>query len=159
MKNGYLTWSKIKWVCSAQKDKLASYRAKYYHNGIKFFFFFWICIKLFKLFIPFWLNKGQFISKWIFCVFNSHQNRRMSAQIGQGKDSNFQVRFLGELKTLKRHFEINWPLEDASSTMVEIEGITAISSIKGPLKFFLGNCTEVNHVCPRRQCWLLWHWP
>ena len=44
-------------------------------------------------------------------------------------------------------------LEDASSTMVEIEGITAISSIKGPLKFFLvGNCTEVNHVCPRLQC-------
>ena len=82
-----------------------------------------------------------------------------SYYIFRAEIEKYYVRFSVQMKTAKSPFEIIWPLEDASSTMVEIEGITAISSIKGPLKFFLGNCTEVNHVCPRRQCWLLWHWP
>jgi hypothetical protein len=38
-------------------------------------------------------------------------------------------------RCIARHYCVY--LEDASSTMVEIEGITAISSIKGPLKQIL----------------------
>ena len=58
-------------------------------------------------------TKGELISKCLFDIFNSSKNQTkkstwilwylMSCRI-------VYVRFLEELKTPKRHFEINWPL-------------------------------------------------
>ena len=53
------------------------------------------------------LLKGQLISKCLFGFFNSSKKQKKSAPVGQGKNLNFQVCFLEELKTPKRHFEIN----------------------------------------------------
>ena len=55
--------------------------------------------------------KGQLISKCLFGVFNSpkKKNENNSTWGTIVVKSNFFVRFLGELKIPKRHFEINWP--------------------------------------------------
>ena len=51
---------------------------------------------------------GQLISKVFFgCSILPKDERKISAPVGQGINQNFQVRFLEELKTAKRHFEIN----------------------------------------------------
>ena len=44
------------------------------------------------------------------CVFNSPKNENNSTWGTIVVKSTFFVRFLGELKIPKRHFEINWPL-------------------------------------------------
>ena len=50
--------------------------------------------------------KGQLISKGHFGFFNAPKNQqKISALVG--KNLRFQVHFLGELETPKRHFEIN----------------------------------------------------
>ena len=56
--------------------------------------------------------KGQLISKCIFGAFKFFQktNENKSTWGIIVVKSNFFVRFLEELKTTKRHFEINWPL-------------------------------------------------
>ena len=59
-------------------------------------------------------SKGQLISKCLFGVFNSPKKRKKTIRLEVPYvvvKSNFFVHFLGELKILKRHFEINWPLE------------------------------------------------
>ena len=54
------------------------------------------------------IAEGQIISEENFCVFNSSKNeRKISALIDWGKNLNFQVCFLEELKTPKFPFEIN----------------------------------------------------
>ena len=64
------------------------------------------------LFQNFMLNdKGQLISKVLFGVFNSPKKRTKNVCPSRlGQKFEFSSSFLGELKTLKRHFEINWPL-------------------------------------------------
>ena len=55
--------------------------------------------------------KDQLISKGLFGFFNSPKERTKNfcpSRLGQ--QLTFQVRFLGELKTLKFPFEINWSL-------------------------------------------------
>ena len=54
-------------------------------------------------------TKGQFISKGHFVFFSilPKTERKISAPVGYGKNLSFQARFLGELETPKRHFEIN----------------------------------------------------
>ena len=57
-------------------------------------------------------TKGQLISKCLFGIFNSP--KKCMNEFGfTTMDTSSRivfVRFLGELKTPKRHFEINWPL-------------------------------------------------
>ena len=58
-----------------------------------------------------WLRYFLLISvnfEMSFCVFNSF--KKISALVGYGKNSSFQVRFLEELKTPKFPFEIIWHL-------------------------------------------------
>ena len=58
------------------------------------------------------ITKGQVIAKFLFGVFNPPQNKQNNLTWGTVVVKlNFFVRFLGELKVLKRHFEISWPLE------------------------------------------------
>ena len=53
--------------------------------------------------------KGQLISKCFFGIFNSPQNWMKKKLYCYGTSSQIVfVCFLGELKTPKRHFEINW---------------------------------------------------
>ena len=57
-------------------------------------------------------DKGQLISKSLFCIFNSPKKRTKKFYFTTMVPRRIVfVRFLGELKTPKRHFEINWPLE------------------------------------------------
>ena len=67
--------------------------------------------------------KGQLISV---CIFNSPKKRTKKNQLYYyGTSSRIVfVRFLGELKTSKRHFEINWPL--LLSTATYTKGIAFI---------------------------------
>ena len=54
------------------------------------------------------LSKGQLISKCLFGIFNSPKNQRKIQLYYYGTSSRIVfVRFLGELKIPKRHFEIN----------------------------------------------------
>ena len=60
------------------------------------------------------IPKGQLISKCLFCIFNSPKKRTkkfdyITMEYGTSSRIVFLC-FLGELKTPKRHFEINWPL-------------------------------------------------
>ena len=58
------------------------------------------------------MHKGQLISKCLFGIFNSRKKRtKKSALLHMYGTSNriVFVCFLGELKTPKRHFKINWP--------------------------------------------------
>ena len=64
-----------------------------------------------------WDNYGTLVKvSWFknvyFFIFSilPQNKQKISAPVCQGKNRNFQVRFLEELKTPKRHFEINWPL-------------------------------------------------
>ena len=56
--------------------------------------------------------KGQLISKGLFGIFNSPKKwTKIICLYYYGSSSQIVfVCFLGELKTTKRHFEINWPL-------------------------------------------------
>ena len=54
--------------------------------------------------------KGQLISKCLFGVINSSKKRTKTILRYHSSKVEFFVRFLGELKIPKRHFEINWPL-------------------------------------------------
>ena len=58
--------------------------------------------------------KGQLISKCLFGIFNLSQktNEKILLYYYGTSSRIVFVRFLGELNTLKRHFEINWPLEN-----------------------------------------------
>ena len=57
------------------------------------------------------LGKGQLITKCLLGIFNSPKKTNEKIQLYYGTSSRIVfVRFLGELKTPKRHFEINWPL-------------------------------------------------
>ena len=58
-------------------------------------------------------SKGQLISKCLFGIFNSPQKwtKKFNFTYYYGTSSRIVfVSFLGELKTPKRNFEINWPL-------------------------------------------------
>ena len=59
------------------------------------------------------LCKGQLISKCLFGVFNFFQKMNENNQPNYYGTSSWIVfvRFLKNLKTPKRHFEINWPLQ------------------------------------------------
>ena len=64
-------------------------------------------------------TKGQLISKGLFCVFNSSKKRTKiicPSRLGQKFKFSSSFFFLEELKTPKRHFEINWPLASSSVT-------------------------------------------
>ena len=56
--------------------------------------------------------KGQLISKRLFGIFNSPKktNKKIQLYYNGNSSRNGFVRFLGELRKPKRHFEINWPL-------------------------------------------------
>ena len=57
--------------------------------------------------------KGQLISKCLFVIFNSPKKRikKFDFTTNYGISSQIVfIRLLGELKTPKRHLEINWPL-------------------------------------------------
>ena len=55
--------------------------------------------------------KGQLISKGLFVFFNSPKKRMKNfCPSRQGQKMTFSSSFLGELKTIKFPFEINWPL-------------------------------------------------
>jgi hypothetical protein len=54
------------------------------------------------------MAKGQLISKCLLGIFNSP--KKGTKKFDFTTKSNCSVRFLGELKTQKKHFEINWPL-------------------------------------------------
>ena len=58
--------------------------------------------------------KGQLISKCLFGIFNSPKkqtkNLNFTTVVPQGSSRIVFVHFLVELKTPKRHFDINWPL-------------------------------------------------
>ena len=56
-------------------------------------------------------GKDQLISKCLFwCLQFSQKNERKQFDLRyHSRKLNFFVRFLGELKIPKRHFEINWP--------------------------------------------------
>ena len=59
----------------------------------------------------FTFTKGQLISKCLFGAFNSPKNEQKQFDLRYHSSKvEFFVRFLGELKITKRHFEINWPL-------------------------------------------------
>ena len=49
------------------------------------------------------IAKGHFV---VF-QFSQNMNEKMTAQVGKSKSLSLRVRFLGELETPKRHFEIN----------------------------------------------------
>ena len=57
--------------------------------------------------------KGQLISKCIFWYLQFFQktNKKIRRNYGGTSSRIIFVRFLEELKTKKRHFEINWPLK------------------------------------------------
>ena len=58
------------------------------------------------------MPKGQLISKSLFGIFNSPK-KWMKKNLPYCYSTSSRivfVRFLGELKTSERHFEINWPL-------------------------------------------------
>ena len=58
------------------------------------------------------LPKGQLILKYLFGIFNSPPKEQKKRLYYYGTSSRIVFfRFLGELKTQKRHFEINWPLK------------------------------------------------
>ena len=57
------------------------------------------------------LSKGQLISKCLFGIFNSppkKTNEKIRLYYYGNSNRIVFVRFLGELKTPKRHFENNW---------------------------------------------------
>ena len=59
-----------------------------------------------------YITKGQLISKCLFGIFNSPKKWTKKFDFTTMVTSSriVFVRCLGELKTQKRHFEINWPL-------------------------------------------------
>ena len=63
--------------------------------------------------------KGQLISKCLFCIFNSPNKTNENIQLYYyGTSSRIVfVRFLGVLKTQKRHFKMNWPLHRPKSSI------------------------------------------
>ena len=67
-------------------------------------------------------SKGQLISTGLFGIFNSPKERTKKNQLYYyGTSSRIVfVHCLGELKTSKRHFEINWPLVCAAENMLFI---------------------------------------
>ena len=61
-------------------------------------------------------TKGWLIWKCLFGIFNSPKKMNEKIRLYYYGTSSWIVfvRFLGELKTPKRHFEINWPLLNES---------------------------------------------
>ena len=90
------------------------------------------------------LTKGQIISKCLFSVFNSPNNEPENSNfcpslLGQ----TFFVHFLGELKTSKIPFEINWPLHmycnsNKCNKLVKNSQKHDIVIYKWPLNLLLG---------------------
>ena len=67
--------------------------------------------KGFFLILPCTIAKGQLISKCIFGVFNFSQKTNKTFQLlGYLRSTCSRSFFWEKLKTLKRHFEINWTL-------------------------------------------------
>ena len=66
--------------------------------------------------------KGQLISKCLLGIFNTPKKRKKSSPLLLWYlKLNFFVYFLGELKTAKRHFEINWPLKRLCITLLTFD--------------------------------------
>ena len=88
--------------------------------------------------------KGQLILKYLFGVFNSPKNNSTWGIIVV--KLNFFIRFLGELKIPKRHFEINWPLKQHFFSM-QIKLHTKIRAwfqdLISRLRFY--NMLPINH--------------
>ena len=65
-------------------------------------------------------TKGQLISKCLFGIFNCPKKwtKKFDFTTNYGTSSRIVfVRFLGELMTTKRHFEINWPLRESEAQL------------------------------------------
>ena len=70
--------------------------------------------------------------------------------------SNFFVRFLGELKIPKRHFEINWPFlvkARNSTTVISFNQVSAMleKNRQFSLKFLIQQVFEVNRHGPTQE--------
>ena len=91
-------------------------------------------------------TKGQSISKRLFGVFNSSKKWTKNfcpSSLGQKFECQVcfycQVRFLEELKTPKRHFEINWPLI-CITILFRSENVTTVLPRKYILWFLIIAC-------------------
>ena len=77
-------------------------------------------------------TKGQLISKCLLGIFNSSKKRAkqfaLTMMVPQVELFSFVV--LEELKPPKRHFEINWPLEESMDVILKF-------------KFGAGGCTTI----------------
>ena len=82
--------------------------------GKTYFFPKTLIIILFKYYLLEFVisTKGQLISKCLFGIFNSPKktNEKIPLYYYGTSSRIIFVSFLGELKTPKRHFKINWPL-------------------------------------------------
>ena len=72
-------------------------------------------------------GKGQLISKCLFGVFNSPNKRTKTIRLVI--QSNFFVRYLGELKIPKRHFKINWPLVEEKRLEINLERLLSVANV------------------------------
>ena len=62
--------------------------------------------------------KGQLISKGLFGTypqFSQKMNEKIRLYYYDSSGRLVFVRFLGEIKDKKRHFEINWPLKEGGA--------------------------------------------
>ena len=66
-----------------------------------------------------WISKGLFGDS----QFSQEMNEKNSTLGTMVVKSNIFVRFLGELKIPKRHFEIDWPLQPDSLCISNLESM------------------------------------